>query len=423
MLDIKLITSETEMVKSNLGNQGFDISKIDEVIDFDKQRKEFTAQTNMLRATVNTLSKQIGPLKKKGEDASALMAEVAETKKKMVELDAMQLDVQIKLDNLLDVMPNLTLDGVPIGSSEDENVEVSKWGEPQKFDFEVKDHVTLGEELGMLDFEAATKVTGSRFVFYKGQIARLERALINFMIDAHLEEGYTEIIPPFIVHERSMYGTGQLPKFKDEAFKLEGFDWYLVPTAEVPLTNIKREELFPGKELPIKMCAYSPCFRSEAGSYGKDTRGMIRQHQFNKVEMVNLVDGATSIEAHDAMVGRGKSLLEALGLPYRAINLCTGDIGFGAMKTIDLEVWMPSQDKYREISSISNCGDFQARRASIRFRNSEGKPEFAHTLNGSGLAVGRTVVAIMENYQQADGTIIIPEVLRSYMGNKEVIAK
>lgn len=423
MLDIKLIIAQTDKVKTNLKNQGFDISSIDNIIDLDNQRKELVAQTNELRANVNALSKQIGPLKKAGEDASELMSKVSDTKKKMVDLDAKQAQIQEGLIGLLEVLPNLTFDTTPIGVTEDDNVEISKWGEPKKYDFEVKDHVELGENLGMLDFEAATKVTGARFVFYKGQIARLERALINFMIDSHLAEGYTEVIPPFIVHERSMYGTGQLPKFKDEAFKLEGFDWYLVPTAEVPLTNIKRDELFSGSELPIKMCAYTPCFRSEAGSHGKDTRGMIRQHQFNKVEMVNIVDGATSKDAHEAMIKRGTSLLEALGLPYRAIDLCTGDIGFGAMRTIDLEVWMPSQNKYREISSISNCGDFQARRASIRFRNNEGKPEFAHTLNGSGLAVGRTVVAIMENYQQADGTIVIPEVLRPFMGNKEVISR
>ena len=423
MLDIKLIVSESEMVKENLKNQGFDIELIDKVIALDSQRKELVSKTNQLRADVNALSKQIGPLKKKGEDASALMEQVANIKKEMSSLDEQEKSVVEQQQDLLAVMPNLTLEDVPVGSSEDDNVEVSTWGTPKEFDFEVKDHVELGENLGMLDFEAATKVTGARFVFYKGQIARLERALINFMIDSHLDAGYTEVIPPFIVHERSMYGTGQLPKFKEEAFKLEGFDWYLVPTAEVPLTNIKREELFSKDELPIKMCAYTPCFRSEAGSYGKDTRGMIRQHQFNKVEMVNIVDGSTSKQAHEDMVNRGKSILEALGLPYRAINLCSGDIGFGAMKTIDLEVWLPSQNKYREISSISNCGDFQARRAGIRFRNSEGKPEFAHTLNGSGLAVGRTVVAILENYQQADGTIVIPEVLRPYMGNREVISK
>jgi seryl-tRNA synthetase len=418
-----MIVSESDQVKANLKNQGFDITVIDQVIELDGERKNLVSETNQLRSEVNALSKQIGPLKKRGEDASELMAKVADIKKKMSVLDEQEKEVVNKQKDLLAIIPNLTLDDVPVGDAEESNVEISRWGTPREFDFEIKDHVTLGENLGMLDFEAATKVTGSRFVFYKGQIARLERALINFMIDSHLDAGYTEVIPPFIVHERSMYGTGQLPKFKEEAFKLEGFDWYLVPTAEVPLTNIKREELFSKDELPIKMCAYTPCFRSEAGSYGKDTRGMIRQHQFNKVEMVNIVDGAISKQAHQDMIDRGKSILEALGLPYRAMNLCTGDIGFGAMKTIDLEVWLPSQNKYREISSISNCGDFQARRAGIRFRNSEGKPEFAHTLNGSGLAVGRTVVAILENYQQQDGTIIIPEVLRPYMGNREVIAK
>lgn len=423
MLDIKMIIADTEDVKKNLAAQGFDIAEVDKAIALDQKRKNLVSQTNQLRADVNALSKQIGPLKKKGEDASELMAKVADIKKQMSSLSEEEGKVIEEQNYILSVMPNLTLPGVPVGEGEEENVEISRWGGPKSYDFEVKDHVALGEDLGMLDFEAATKVTGARFVFYKGQLARLERALINFMIDSHLDCGYTEVIPPFIVHERSMYGTGQLPKFSEEAFKLEGFDWYLVPTAEVPLTNIKREELFSKDELPIKMCAYTPCFRSEAGSHGKDTRGMIRQHQFNKVEMVNIVDGSTSKDAHEAMIKRGTDLLEALGLPYRAVDLCTGDIGFGAMRTIDLEVWLPSQDKYREISSISNCGDFQARRAGIRFRNDEGKPEFAHTLNGSGLAVGRTVVAIMENYQQADGSIVIPEVLRPYMGNKEIISK
>ncbi len=423
MLDIKLIVAQLDEVKKNLANQGFDTALVDQAVELDGKRKSLVANTNQLRAEVNALSKQIGPLKKAGEDASELMAKVADIKREMANLDQQQSEVEDKLKNLLSIMPNLTLKDVPVGSGEEDNVEVSRWGEPRQFDFKVKDHVELGENLGMLDFEAATKVTGSRFVFYKGQIARLERALINYMIDSHLDAGYTEVIPPFIVHERSMYGTGQLPKFKEEAFKLEGFDWYLVPTAEVPLTNIKREELFSGDELPIKMCAYTPCFRSEAGSYGKDTRGMIRVHQFNKVEMVNIVRSSESEAAHVAMVQRAKDILEALELPYRAVDLCTGDIGFGAMRTIDLEVWLPSQNKYREISSISNCGDFQARRAGIRYRNSEGKPEFAHTLNGSGLAVGRTVVAILENYQQEDGTIVIPQVLRPYMGNREVISK
>jgi seryl-tRNA synthetase len=422
MLDIKMIVAETQSVKSNLKNQGFDTGEIDKVLGLDQKRKEFVSQTNQLRADINALSKQIGPLKKKGEDASALMAKVADAKKEMVSLDEKESAVIAELNGILAVMPNLTDERVPFGDGEDDNVELSRWGEPKKYDFEVKDHVALGEDLGMLDFEAATKVTGARFVFYKGQIARLERALINFMIDSHLDCGYTEIIPPFVVHERSMYGTGQLPKFSEEAFKLEGFDWYLVPTAEVPLTNIKREELFSKDELPLKMCAYTPCFRSEAGSHGKDTRGMIRQHQFNKVEMVNIVEASTSREAHELMIKRGKDLLESLGLPYREMELCTGDIGFGAQRTIDLEVWLPSQNKYREISSISNCGDFQARRAGIRYRNDEGRPEFAHTLNGSGLAVGRTVVAILENYQQVNGTILIPEVLRPYMGNKEIIS-
>jgi seryl-tRNA synthetase len=423
MLDIKHVVENVDEVRSNLSKRSFDTKVIDEVITLNESRKKIVGQIDEGRAEVKKLSKQIGPMKKNGENTDELMAKVASIKEQTSKFEEELAKIEEKQNYILVTTPNLVADDCPLGKSEDDNQEVSRWGKPKTFDFEVKDHVALGEDLGMLDFEAAAKVTGSRFVFYKKGIARLERALINYFIDSHLEHGYTETIPPFIVHERSMFGTGQLPKFSEDAFKLEGFDWYLVPTAEVPLTNIKRDELFKMDELPLKMCAYTPCFRSEAGSHGKDTRGMIRVHQFNKVEMVNIVEASKSKEAHDAMVKRACDLLEALELPYKAMSLCTGDIGFGAQKTIDLEVWLPSQNKYREISSISNCGDFQARRASIRYRNSEGKPEFAHTLNGSGLAVGRTVVAIMENYQQVDGSIKVPKVLIPYMGGLEVISK
>jgi seryl-tRNA synthetase len=310
---------------------------------------------------------------------------------------------------------------VPVGSDENSNQEMKKWGTIKNFDFTPIDHATLGEKLGLLDFETATKITGARFTVYKGQLARLERALISFMIDRHTDNGYMEILPPFIVHERSLYGTGNLPKFKEDLFKLEGFDWYLIPTAEVPVTNLKREQIFEMSEFPLRYVAYTPCFRSEAGSAGRDTRGLIRQHQFNKVELVNIVAADKSKEAHEEMINRACSILEELELPYRAMVLCSGDMGFGSSRTIDLEVWLPSQNKYREISSISNCWDFQSRRAQIRYRNAEGKPEFAHTLNGSGLAVGRTLVAIMENYQNKDGTITIPKALRPYMKNQELI--
>lgn len=423
MLDIKLISEQPILVKDNLKKRGFDVSEIDKILALNNLRKELTTKENNLRSELKQLSALIGPLKKKGEDAKELTDKVAIIKDEITKIGEDLGKTELQQLQVLEVMPNLIADDVPVGSSEENNHEIFHWGSATNLSFAPKDHVELGENLGMLDFEAAARVTGSRFVFYKKELARLERACINFMLDQHIQNGYTEMIPPFIVHERSMYGTGQLPKFKEDCFKLENFDWYLVPTAEVPLTNIRREELFDRSELPMLMCAYTPCFRSEAGSYGKDTRGMIRQHQFNKVEMVNIVESDQSVQAHEAMINRARSILELLELPHRGVVLCSGDIGFSAVKTIDLEVWLPSQAKYREISSVSNCGDFQARRASIRYRNKEGKPEFAHTLNGSGLAVGRTVVAIMENYQQEDGSIVIPRVLRPYMGGLEVIKK
>jgi len=342
-----------------------------------------------------------------------------------MESEASELDeVQKKQTGLLLNIPNLPDQSVPVGKDEDHNVEVKKWGNPRVFDFTPVDHADIGEKLGMLDFESAAKITGARFVVYKAGIARLERALINFMLDHQATKGFTEMMTPFIAHERSLIGTGNLPKFEDQLFKLNSEQpWYLIPTSEVTLTNLKREQIIEENEFPFLYAAYSPCFRSEAGPHGKDVKGLIRMHQFNKVEMVSICSPAQSEEIHQKMVGSATEILEKLGLPYRQIILCTGDMGFASQKTYDLEVWVPSQNKYREISSISNCGDFQARRANIRFRNKEGKVEFAHTLNGSGLAVGRTVVAILENYQQKDGSVQIPEALIPYMGGMKEIRK
>lgn len=421
MHDIKFFTENVDKVKANLGARNFDISLVDQVLDLNQKRKQLTTLVETKRAETKKISQEVGEIKKKGGDASVLMKSVGEIKAHIEASEKELEEINIKQTDLLSVIPNLIQDEVPRGKDENDNKEVKSWGTPKKFDFTPLDHATLGEKLGMLDFETATKITGARFTIYKKQIARLERALINFMIDRHLNHGYEEIIPPFIVNKNSLYGTGNLPKFKEDLFKLENFDWYLIPTAEVPVTNLKREQIFEAKEFPLKYVAYTPCFRSEAGSYGKDTRGLIRQHQFNKVELVNIVAPDKSKEAHQEMIARACAILEELELPYRAMLLCSGDMGFGSSKTIDLEVWVPSQNKYREISSLSNCWDFQARRAQIRFRNAEGKVEFAHTLNGSGLAVGRTVVAIMENFQNADGSISVPKALQPYMGGATVI--
>ncbi len=421
MHNIKFIEDNQKRFEQDFKKRGFDPKILEEVFLLNERRKQFTSFVESKRAEVKKLSQEIGQLKRKGEDASSLMQQVTELKQENEKKTQALEDVQEELNNLLATLPNLLSPEVPIGKTETENQEIFKWGKHPHFSFEAKDHTTLGEDLKMLDFEAAAKITGSRFFVLKNGLAKLERALINFMLDEHSKVGYQETIPPFIVHERSLFGTGQLPKFKEDLFKLEDRDWYLIPTAEVPLTNLKREQLFEKKELPLLYTAYTPCFRSEAGSYGKDTRGLIRLHQFNKVEMVNIVAEEDSEQAHEAMVQRARSILEVLELPYRGVLLCSGDIGFGALKTVDLEVWLPSQKTYREISSISNCGPFQARRAGIRYRDESGKPVFAHTLNGSGLAVGRTLVAIMENYQQHDGSIKVPLKLQPYMGGLEVI--
>jgi seryl-tRNA synthetase len=424
MLDIKKIESEYDVVKKKLSNRNFDTSLLDQIVELNKQRKILTTASETKKAEINKLSREIGELKKNKQNADAPMAQVATLKADM-EKEAKELDeVQAKQTAILLSIPNLPDDSVPVGKDEEENVEVARWGTPRTFDFTPVDHAVLGEKLDILDFETAGKITGARFVVYKGAAARLERALINFMLDHQGTKGFTEMMTPFIAHERSLIGTGNLPKFEDQLFKLNSEQpWYLIPTSEVTLTNMKREQIIEEGEFPFLYAAYSPCFRSEAGSHGKDVKGLIRMHQFNKVEMVSICSPAQSEEIHQKMVSSATEILQKLGLPYRTLALCTGDMGFASQKTFDLEVWVPSQNKYREISSISNCGDFQARRANIRFRNKEGKLEFAHTLNGSGLAVGRTVVAILENYQQKDGSVQIPEALVPYMGGMKEIRK
>jgi seryl-tRNA synthetase len=422
MIDIQLLRKDIDSVAARLAARQF---KLD-VAGFnalEAERKQIQTRTEELQGKRNALSKQIGILKGKGEDTSAVMAEVAgigdELKASAEHLDR----VQAKMSDFMLAIPNLPHESVPAGQDETANVEVRKVGAPRNFDFEVKDHVDVGAALG-LDFDVAVKLTGSRFAVMKGGIARLHRALAQFMLDTHTtEHAYTECYTPYMVNADSLRGTGQLPKFEADLFAArkggqegEGEALYLIPTSEVPLTNMVRDEIVAADALPIRLTAHTPCFRSEAGSYGRDTRGMIRQHQFDKVEMVQIVHPEKSYAALEEMVGHAEKILQKLGLPYRVITLCTGDMGFGAAKTYDLEVWLPAQNTYREISSVSNCEAFQARRMQARFRNVQGKPELVHTLNGSGLAVGRTLVAVLENYQQADGSVEIPEALRPYMG-------
>ena len=426
MHDIKNIEKDVAGYKKNFEMRNFDVSLIDKVVELNTKRKEVTTQVETAQSEVKSKSKEIGMMMKNGDKdgADAIKEQVQKLKSSMEELNQQLPEIKNQLEDILATLPNLLDTDTPIGNDDADNVEVKKWGTPKSFDFEVKDHVDLGESLGMLDFEKAAELTGARFCVYKGQLARLERALANFMLDFHLDNGYEEIIPPFIVNDETLYGTGQLPKFEEDLFKLrmEGKNWYLIPTSEVPVTNLKKNEIFDPAEFPLKYTAFTPCFRSEAGSHGKDTRGLIRMHQFNKVEMVNIVHPEKSDETLSEMVKSAETILEKLGLPYRTVRLCSGDVGFGARKTFDLEVWVPSQNTYREISSCSNCGDFQARRASIRFKKQGEKPQFAHTLNGSGLAVGRTVVAILENYQNQDGTVTVPEALRPYMGGLTTIS-
>ncbi|MGA3843444.1 serine--tRNA ligase [Ralstonia nicotianae] len=434
MLDIQLLRKDIDAVAARLNDRGYELD-VAGFAALEAERKAIQTRTEELQARRNSLSKQIGMLKGKGEDASAVMAEVAGIGDEL-KASAAQLDVvQGRLQDLLLSIPNVPHESVPAGKSETENVEVRREGTPRAFDFPVKDHVDLGAGLG-LDFDVAAKLSGSRFAVLKGPVARLHRALAQFMLDTHTQEhGYTEAYVPYIVNAASMRGTGQLPKFEEDLFRVprkmgqateaeagehvENF--YLIPTAEVPLTNLVRDEIVAGDALPMKFAAHSPCFRSEAGSYGKDTRGMIRQHQFDKVEMVQIVQPETSFEALDAMTHHAENILRKLELPFRTVVLCTGDMGFGSTKTYDIEVWIPAQNTYREISSCSNMGDFQARRMQARFRNAQGKPELLHTLNGSGLAVGRTLVAVLENYQNADGSVTVPVALRPYLGGQSVL--
>lgn len=407
----------------SLAKRGFELDKA-AFIALEEQRKTLQVQTEALQAERNTRSKNIGKAKASGEDIQPLLDEVADLGEKLDAAKAELNEVQTRYQTLITHLPNLPHESVPVGKSEEDNQEVRRWGEQPSFSFEIKDHVDLGEKSGLLDFETAAKLTGARFNLMRGGIARLHRALAQFMLNTQVDEhGYEECNVPLIVNQDSLFGTGQLPKFSEDLFKLQvDSDYYLIPTAEVPLTNIARDTIIPAEQLPVKLTALSACFRSEAGAYGKDTRGMIRQHQFEKVEMVQLVHPDTSYAALEAMVGHAEAILQKLGLPYRVITLCTGDMGFGATKTYDLEVWVPSQATYREISSVSNCEDFQARRMQARFRNPEtNKPELLHTLNGSGLAVGRCLVAVMENYQQADGRIKVPEVLLPYMGGVDYV--
>ncbi len=422
MLDIKKLAEETQAVKDCLVSRNADPLVVDQVLALNAERKTLTQSVETTKASINALSREIGELKKNKQDAQAKMDEVAKAKAAMASDEARLTQVQDQQTALLLTIPNLLHASVPQGKDEESNVEYRKWGTPRSFTFAPLDHADVGSKLGMLDFEAGSRVTGARFVFLTHHLARLERALINFMLDHHLERGFTEVLPPFIAHERSLVGTGNLPKFADQLFKLEGTEWYLIPTSEVTVTNIKRDQVMEEKELPYRYTAYSPCFRSEAGSHGRDVKGLIRVHQFNKVEMVCITTPAQSDEIHKAMIESSCAILEKLELPYRAVQLCSGDTGFASQKTTDLEVWLPTQNKYREISSISNCGDFQARRANIRFRNAQGKMEFAHTLNGSGLAVGRTLLAILENYQQKDGTVNLPEAIQPYMGGLKVLS-
>jgi seryl-tRNA synthetase len=422
MLDVKMIRQDFETVEKKLLTRGVKKEKLTEFLTLDENRRKLLVQSEDLKKYRNDVSGEIALLKRNKEDASAKIEEMKEVGGKIKALDAEINEIDEKIQEIATTLPNLPDDSVPVGEDEDDNVEVRKWSTPRQFAFEPKPHWEVAENLGILDFERGAKVSGSRFVYYKGLGARLERAVYNFMLDQHVyEHGYTEMITPYLVNSRAMFGTGQFPKFKEDVFQLEDTDLTLIPTAEVPLTNYYNDEILDGKDLPIYFTALSPAFRSEAGSAGRDTRGLIRLHQFNKVEMVKFSDAEHSYEELEKMTNDAEEILKKLNLPYRVMALSTGDMGFSAAKTYDLEVWIPAQDAYREISSCSNCEDFQARRAMIRYRDAEGKINYAHTLNGSGLAVGRTVAAILENYQNEDGSVTVPEVLVPYMGNLKVI--
>ena len=424
MLDPRIVRSELDQVASQLARRGFELDKA-ALTELEAKRRDVQARTQALQSERNARSKMIGQAKARGEDIAPLLAEVDsfgdELKRMETELDG----IQVALEDILSGVPNLLDPDVPEGRDESQNVEIHRWGTPRVFNFEVKDHIAIGAGLSGMDFESATKIAGARFVTLKGQISRLQRALTQFMLDVHSEQhGYLETYVPLMVNAESLRGTGQLPKFEADLFKLETDPpYYLIPTAEVPVTNLVRNEIVEATSLPLRFVCHTPCFRSEAGSYGKDTRGMIRQHQFEKVELVQIVRPEDSAQAHEALTGHAEEILKKLGLPFRRMLLCAGDTGFSSAKTYDLEVWLPGQDAYREISSCSNFRDFQARRLQARWRNPEtGKPELVHTLNGSGLAVGRTLIAILENYQEADGSVVVPEILRPYMGGLERLA-
>lgn len=425
MLDIKFLRNNFQEVKEKLQKRGEDLSGLDDFQELDEKRREYIVKVEQLKSRRNTVSQEIALLKREKKDADALIKEMKEVSDQIKVLDDELRVIEEDLEKLMLTIPNIPHESVPIGETEDDNVVVRKWGEIRQFDFEPKPHWDVATDLGIIDFERAAKVTGSRFAFYKGLGARLERALINFMMDLHQEEhGYEEVLPPYLVNRASMTGTGQLPKFEEDAFKIREEDYFLIPTAEVPVTNLHRDEILSIDDLPISYVAYSACFRSEAGSAGRDTRGLIRQHQFNKVELVRFTKPEDSYKELELLTGHAEKVLQLLELPYRVMSMCTGDLGFTAAKKYDIEVWLPSYNTYREISSCSNFEDFQARRANIKFRREpKAKPEFVHTLNGSGLAIGRTVAAILENYQQQDGSVVIPKALRPYMGNREAISK
>ncbi|WDU79616.1 MULTISPECIES: serine--tRNA ligase [Lysinibacillus] len=424
MLDIKRVRENFTEIKEMLLTRNEDLGNLDDFEDLDAKRRELIAKTEELKAERNKVSEQISVMKRNKENADEVIARMRQVGDEIKELDVQLNDVEERFKDMMMRLPNIPHESVPVGTTEDDNVEEYTWGEIPTFDFDIKAHWDLATDLKIVDFERGAKVTGSRFLFYRGLGARLERALMSFMMDLHAEEhGYEEMLPPVIVNRDSLTGTGQLPKFEEDVFKLEETDYFMIPTAEVPVTNFYRDEILPAEALPQGFAAYSACFRSEAGSAGRDTRGLIRQHQFNKVELVRFVKPEESYEQLELLTSHAEKVLQLLGLPYRKLKMCTADLGFTAAKKYDLEVWIPAQNMYREISSCSNFEDFQARRANIRFRREpNAKPEYVHTLNGSGLAIGRTVAAILENYQQADGSVVIPEVLRPYMGGKEVIA-
>src|SRR5918993_3018906 len=423
MLDVRLLRDDLEQVKTRMATRGM---KIDwgQFLSLDRQRRDALSRLERLKEQKNRLSGEIGKLKKSGADATGLMRKVEQLSEQIRDSERPLAELEGRFEQFMLTMPNLPHIDVKVGKHSDDNREIRRWGSPPKFDFRARNHWEIGEELDILDFQRAAKLAGARFVIYKGAAARLERALINFMLDLHtVEHGYKEIIPPTLANRAALTGTGNLPKFEEDLFRIDSPEYFLIPTAEVPLTNVHREEVLQREALPIKYTAVTVCFRREAGSYGKDVRGLIRQHQFNKVEMVKLCEPEFSYNELEIMVENAEEVLKRLELAYRVVELCTGDMGFASAKTYDIEVWLPGQDTYREISPCSNCEEFQARRAQIRYRREKGKPNFVHTLNGSGLAVGRTLVAILENYQQKDGSVLIPTALRPYMGGLEKIVR